>query len=1081
MYRICGLLAALFALSACGGDSGDNQNNVTHSIVGGWGYVYQQNSCQEAFHFRENGSMEINSSDEIVSGSFTFEEVVSGNQRHALTINLLADNGGFDCLGNSENDAGSTGTFYIEFDSPTQISWYEDNEGGAPLIAMFSINDIPKSEVPYLDLGINISANERETVQLTAQSDAINDVTYSWTQISGPTVSIQGANSLNAEITLPSVSANTSLVFNFEIILANGSTYSDQVEVSVLAYANLRDIDFIDQNLLNCVSDIISSTSIVEVAELTSLSCENVSDASGIEELNNLTSLNLSNNLLTSLTPLLGLELIEQLNLSGNESLACEQIQDLESNLVNITEFFKDDLCVANKGVELGSIGFDAVVDESRSQIYVSIPTKNEIAVVSIERMRVIDRIHLSGAPYGIDLSIDGTSLYVAVRGTDSIAVIDLESRLVKTIPIANQTGHASLYDVIEAAPNRIFVSSAPGSGGFAYIAQIDLEQSNLVTRVANERIIRANPTFGRSPDYSSLYVSEGFSPNSLYKLNLMDPEAPIVLEDNHGSVSGTYNMSVNLNGTRIALASGQILRTGSFIEEGRVSAGLSVPSRIDNYLFVLNDNSGMEIFDFSTLEQTGSVTTNCNYGTTSRFDVFNNNDSFVFLQQDVICIRAQISQSSEADPYPMLTFEDLGFEECVIATAEAQGYTLPTEFNALDCSTSQKNIISLGSINKLENLHTLNISGHSVFSLDSLSELTNLESVTVQNSVVSSLAPLSSIGTFREIDVIGSEKIPCDELYGFQLKGIIVSADFCTQNTRIELGGLGSDMEYNASTNKLYISVPSMQQITEIDVDSEVISNSYPVGGQAQRIDLSSDGQFVYTTLYGDGDIAYLQLASGNVEIVDISTELDDDRAWDIAEVSSDRIVVSSNPGSNGLAYIVEVRRDLGNAATRVASQRVIRASPVFAIADNSSSVYVGSGFSPNSLYKLDASISEMPIVVEDNHGDVSGTSHITLNSDNTLIYLASGQVLSTTDFIQVAQFHSGYSWLSQDGQSLYIADGESDAVGIYDTSTTTKVGRQEFGCDVTSIQALQEIPGIGISVLGGDLVCFTQVIPFN
>lgn len=1082
MNRIFGIIVVLMTLSACGGSGGGEGNEtVSASLSGGWGFIYQENSCRESFHFFENGSMEINSAREIVLGTYTFEETVGRNQRHELVINLLSGNNEPDCLGNRTSESGLTGIFYVEFDSSTEISWYEEPNGGAALLTLNSITDIPFSRPPSLNFGDDLLAYERETVQLTAETDAPEGSSYLWEQISGPTVSVQGANSKDAEIVLPSIDTDTSLVFDFTIMLEGGSTYSDQVEVIVLAYTHLSDIEFADQALSGCVAEISSGTSLVDVTEVSSLHCENVSDISGIEQLAYLTSLSLSDNSVTSLTPLFGLSSLEQLDLSGNPSLFCEQIEAIESTLPVLVNFVKDDLCIANRGVELGAIGFDAVIDEDRNQIYVSIPTRNEIAVVSTTRMRVVDRILLGGEPYGIDLSIDHASLYVAVRGTDSVAVIDLDSRVVSSIPLANQTGHSDLYDVIEAAPGRVFVSSSPGSGGFAYIAQIDLNQSNVVTRAADARIIRASPTFARSPDYDSLYVSEGFSPNSLYKLNLLDPDAPVVLEDDHGSISGTYNMSVNSSGSRIAVASGQVLRTGSFIESGRVAAGLSVPGLIDNNLYVLSNNSGLNVFDFDTLEQMDSVTSSCNFGTTRRIGIFDNNDSAMFLQQDVLCIKKQISQSAEPDPYPLLTFEDLGFEKCVIAAAEANGYTSPSEFEELDCSAAEKNIISLNSIDKLVNLRNLDISGHSVFSTEPLGGLSNLESITIQDSIVSSLSSLNGLAALAEIDAIGSEKIPCDDLTGFQLSGIIVTADFCTENTRIELGGLGSDMEYKASTNKLYVSIPSMGQVTEIDIDGKAISNNYPIGGEVQRIDLSSDGETLYSTLYGDGDIAYLELDTGNVEVVDLSMELDDDRAWDIAEVSPDRIVVSSNPGSNGFAYIVEVRRDLGNVATRVADQRIIRASPEFAVAENGSSVYVGEGFSPNSLYKLDATVADMPLVLEDNHGNVSGTSHLTLNSSNTMIYLASGQVLSTTNFSQVAKFNAGRSWLSEDELSLYIADGESNAVGEYDTSTRAKIGRYEFGCDVTSIQALQEIPDVGISVLGDDLVCFTRVVSFN
>ena len=61
---------------------------------------------------------------------------------------------------------------------------------------------------------------------------------------------------------------------------------------------------------------------------------------------------------------------------------------------------------------------------------------------------------------------------------------------------------------------------------------------------------------------------------------------------------------------------------------------------------------------------------------------------------------------------------------------------------------------------------------------------------------------------------------------------------------------------------------------------------------------------------------------------------------------------------------------------------------------------VYVGEGFGPNSLYKLDAADPLAPIVLEDAHGTVDGTDRMSLSPDGTLIYLRSGQVLRTASF---------------------------------------------------------------------------------
>lgn len=1082
MSRFFYIFVILTILSACGGSGGGGGNPVFADINGTWGFLYEENLCHESYHFFEDGSLEINSGSQIVQGTYTFQESVGRNERHRLDITLVSGNSEPDCLGFVQSVAGYSGTIYIEFEDANTITWYDLADRGSPLVTMESVTSIPLSEAPDLRLNDDIVAYERNAVSLKAEIETSESVSYSWEQVRGPAASMQGENSRDLRVVLPEVDDDTTLIFNFTVTFEDGSTLSDQVIVDVNASIALEDIQLQDPALAACITEIINTTDLVEATEIESLSCENVSDITGIEQINSLTSLTLIDNTLTSLEPLMALTSVETLDLSGNSSLPCEQIDSVKLTLSELSEFSTDDLCVASRGVELGAIGFDVAIDEGRDQIYVSIPTTNEIAVISTTQLRVVDRILLGGAPYGIDLSIDQGSLFVAVRGTDSIAVIDLDSREVESIPLANQTGHSDLYDVVEAAPNRVFVSSAPGSSGSAYIAQIDLDESNIATRAASQRIIRASPRLARSPDYNFLYVSEGFSPNSLYKLNLMDPDAPIILEDDHGNVSGTYNMSINPSGSRIALASGQVLRTGSFIEAGRVTAGLSVASQTDNYLYVLSDNSDLEVFDFDTLDQVDLLDSACDYGSTSRIGVFgNNSNDLMFLQRDVLCLKTEISQSEPSDPYPELTFNDLALEECVISAAVANGYTLPSEFESLDCSSSEKRIINLESIQKLINLESLDISGHSVFSLEPLSELESLISVTVRNSEVSSLAPLSDLGILSEVDVTGSEGITCDELTEFQSNGISVSADFCTQTARLELGGIGSDMEFQTSTNKLLVSVPSLEQVVEIDIDSENVSNSYPMGGEVRRIDLSSDDETLYATLYGEGDIAYLQLSDGSVEVVDISTELDDDRTWDIAEVSPDRIVVSSNPYSNGFAYIVEVRRDLENAATRVADQRIIRASPEIVVSEDSSSVYVGSGFSPNSLYRLDANQPDMPISIEDDHGSVSGTNHLTVNSSNTLIYLASGQVLSTVNFTQVATFNAGRSWLSEDEQFLFVADGESNAVGIYDVATTAKVGRSEFGCDVTGILKLIEIPDVGISVLGDDLVCFTRVIPFN
>ena len=928
--------------------------------------------------------------------------------------------------------------------------------------------------------GDDITADERSTVVLNASTTSPNDVdTISWTQIAGPAVDISAGDTLQPSVQLPSLDADAVATLQLDVSFVTGEMRTDTIDINIRAFLNIANLTFADTNLQQCVDDAATAGGLVEVVELTNLVCTGVTDATGIDVFSNLATLDLSGNSLTSLQPVLALSNLQFVDLRGNPALPCAEIDELAQRLEEGTDLLVDDSCRGAFSQDLGGDGFDAALDSARDQLYISVPTRNEIVVISTAEQRIVDRLLLPGAPYGIDLSIDGTRIFAALNGSNAVAVVDIDQRSVSTIDLGQSTGHPTTYDVVEGEPDRLFVTASPGSGGFAYVAQVRLDQGNIASRAANETIIRAQPQLARSPDQQFVYVGEGFSPNSLYKLSLLDPAAPIVLEDDHGSVGGTDNLALNQAGTRIALSGGQVLRTGSFIEEGRVSSGKSVGSALTDTLFVAGPGGLIESFDFSSLAPTGTVETGCDNGTSSRILAYDGDNSFVLLQQDTACLFATVSRSTPPDPYAALRFPDLALEECVIDTAIAMGYTEPAEFTTLDCSTTPRTILSLEGIDRLVNLVTLDISGSGVIDLSPLASLPSLQSLVAQNTSTSDVTPLLGINTLVSVDLTGSVSVTCDNLDQLVAGGIAVQSDACTDIVRIELGGVGHDMAYDAAGNRAFVSIPSLNRISEIDLGAGSITQSFTLSGPPHGIDLGSDGQTVYAALHGLGDLAVLDTTTGNAEDIDISVELDDDRTWDVAEVSTDRVVVSTNPGSNGFGYIVEVRRDLGNAATRVANQTIIRAAPVFAVSPDQSAVYVGEGFSPNSLYKLDATQAELPIVLEDDHGQVEGTSSLALTPDGSRIYLLSGQVLSTDTFTQVAQFPFGRSTVSADGTKLLVGDTDSDSARVYSTTTTGQVGNLPWGCDLLNLTTIEEF-GDGVLVLGDDLVCFSQTVPY-
>ncbi|MFV1988431.1 MAG: Ig-like domain-containing protein [Gemmatimonadota bacterium] len=264
--------------------------------------------------------------------------------------------------------------------------------------------------------------------------------------------------------------------------------------------------------------------------------------------------------------------------------------------------------------VELSAIGSDMAFDPQRGRMYISLPILNEVSVVSLATNEVVARPFVGSRPEGVDLSDDGSTLYVALSGAGSITALDTDTFARTEIVIGDSLGDTTAWDVAEGAPGKVFVSANP-NGGFAWIVRIDRHKADAYRRVASNRIIRGAPEFLKSPDRSSLYIGEGFSPNSLYRLDIRDPSAPIVLEDDHGSVRGTSRLGINPAGTRIYTRNGQVLRSGSFVQAGLLGSGVPAASPDGSEVFVgtcqrslLPETCTLEVYDAGTLLIAGAA-----------------------------------------------------------------------------------------------------------------------------------------------------------------------------------------------------------------------------------------------------------------------------------------------------------------------------------------------------------------------------------------------------------------------------------------------------------------------------------------
>jgi hypothetical protein len=132
------LLIILGMVSAC--SEGEKPTvpgpSQTLSIIGSWRYEYPTNRCVEIYEFATDGTFVIKSAEEVISGTYSFQDTVPMGDRHSLTISITADNQLPDCEGKTKNHAGSINDFFVEFYSENKIGWSWKNQQSSIILEL---------------------------------------------------------------------------------------------------------------------------------------------------------------------------------------------------------------------------------------------------------------------------------------------------------------------------------------------------------------------------------------------------------------------------------------------------------------------------------------------------------------------------------------------------------------------------------------------------------------------------------------------------------------------------------------------------------------------------------------------------------------------------------------------------------------------------------------------------------------------------------------------------------------------------------------------------------------------------------
>lgn len=122
-----------------------------------------------------------------------------------------------------------------------------------------------------------------------------------------------------------------------------------------------------------------------------------------------------------------------------------------------------------------GLVG-DIVVDDTRGLVYLAQPGRSRIAVLSLVTMAFLPDLVPPGPPAGMDLSVSGETLLVAVPSLRSVAIADLSGATPQwsTLPLVFDTSSSlSPRNLRVTARNRALIAMGPPPGLFAFAGRL--------------------------------------------------------------------------------------------------------------------------------------------------------------------------------------------------------------------------------------------------------------------------------------------------------------------------------------------------------------------------------------------------------------------------------------------------------------------------------------------------------------------------------------------------------------------------------------------------------------------------------
>jgi hypothetical protein len=262
--------------------------------------------------------------------------------------------------------------------------------------------------------------------------------------------------------------------------------------------------------------------------------------------------------------------------------------------------------------IALDAPGEGLVTDALRDRIYVTVPDRHELLVISAQSLEVEQRIDLGSRPGGLSLSADGSEIFVGLEAAGSIAAIDADTFAVSNVFVATEPGTSGVHAVVETAPGVLYAAVGIPDVDDCII-RID-RASGAVTPVRSIGPVSGEVELLADRGHGLLVAAggSGDSVPTLRRFDANDPQSTLLLGKQNRSVDVTHRLSLDPAGTRLYLGSGQVFAMSDFSEVGRITRGTPWASENGTDVLVGTGEGVLHVHSAADLHEINHFVTDC-------------------------------------------------------------------------------------------------------------------------------------------------------------------------------------------------------------------------------------------------------------------------------------------------------------------------------------------------------------------------------------------------------------------------------------------------------------------------------------